>query len=90
MVRRRGYNVADLGSAYLFGGRFVAGLSIGSLTHIVPMYIAEVSQFPWMSLTPQLSPPNVRGSLVALQQLSITLGILFSCECCNMSALKLA
>ncbi|GFZ51224.1 hypothetical protein JCM24511_08982 [Saitozyma sp. JCM 24511] len=52
--------------SYLFGGRFVAGLSIGSLTHIVPMYIAE------------LSPPNVRGSLVALQQLSITLGILFS------------
>lgn len=31
-------------SGYLFGGRFVAGLGIGSLTHVVPMYIAEVSQ----------------------------------------------
>lgn len=51
---------------YLFGGRAVAGLSIGALTHIVPMYIAE------------LSPSNLRGSLVALQQLAITLGILFS------------
>ncbi|KAL8292403.1 hypothetical protein RQP46_001015 [Phenoliferia psychrophenolica] len=52
--------------AYLFGGRAVAGLSVGALTHVVPMYIAE------------LSPVHLRGSLVALQQLSITLGILFS------------
>ncbi|KAL1405140.1 hypothetical protein Q8F55_008764 [Vanrija albida] len=52
--------------AYLFGGRFVAGLSVGSLTHVVPMYLAE------------LAPANLRGGLVALQQLSITLGILFS------------
>jgi hypothetical protein len=27
----------------LFGGRAVAGLAIGALTHVVPMYIAEVS-----------------------------------------------
>lgn len=51
---------------HLFIGRFIAGLSVGSLTHIVPMYIAE------------LSPASMRGGLVALQQLSITLGILFS------------
>lgn len=51
---------------FLFGGRAVAGLSIGALTHIIPMYIAE------------LSPSHLRGSLVALQQLAITLGILFS------------
>ncbi|KAH7916636.1 general substrate transporter [Hygrophoropsis aurantiaca] len=52
--------------AYLFGGRAVAGLSVGALTHVVPMYLAEISS------------ANVRGSLVALQQLSITLGILVS------------
>ncbi|BEI83600.1 hypothetical protein CcaverHIS002_0402040 [Cutaneotrichosporon cavernicola] len=52
--------------AHMFAGRIIAGLSIGSLTHIVPMYIAE------------LAPAAMRGALVALQQLSITLGILFS------------
>lgn len=52
-----------MNEGYLFGGRFVAGLSIGSLTHVVPMYIAE------------LSPANLRGALVALQQLAITLGV---------------
>ncbi|KIJ68058.1 hypothetical protein HYDPIDRAFT_25505 [Hydnomerulius pinastri MD-312] len=51
---------------YLFGGRAVAGLAVGALTHVVPMYLAEISS------------ANVRGSLVALQQLSITLGILVS------------
>lgn len=50
-------------SDYLFGGRAVAGLAVGSLTHVVPMYLAEISS------------ANVRGSLVALQQLSITLGV---------------
>ncbi|KAN0091350.1 Sugar transporter domain containing protein [Tylopilus felleus] len=48
---------------YLFGGRAVAGLAVGALTHVVPMYLAEIST------------ANVRGSLVALQQLSITLGV---------------
>ena len=48
---------------YLFGGRAVSGLAIGALTHVVPMYLAEISS------------ANVRGSLVALQQLSITLGV---------------
>lgn len=48
---------------YLFGGRAVAGLAVGALTHVVPMYLAEISS------------ANVRGSLVALQQLSITIGV---------------
>ncbi|KIJ18533.1 L-arabinose isomerase [Paxillus involutus ATCC 200175] len=52
--------------SYLFGGRAVAGLAVGALTHVVPMYVAEISS------------ANIRGSLVALQQLSITLGILVS------------
>ncbi|GAA5987746.1 hypothetical protein JCM10908_007196 [Rhodotorula pacifica] len=51
---------------FLFGGRAVAGFSVGALTHTGPMYIAE------------LAPAHLRGSLVAVQQLSITLGILFS------------
>ncbi|KAG8214110.1 general substrate transporter [Butyriboletus roseoflavus] len=51
---------------YLFGGRAVAGLAVGALTHVVPMYLAEISS------------ANVRGSLVSLQQLSITIGILVS------------
>ncbi|KAH0444628.1 hypothetical protein CcaCcLH18_00286 [Colletotrichum camelliae] len=50
----------------LFAGRAIAGLAVGMLTMIVPMYISE------------LSVPEIRGTLVVLQQLSITLGILVS------------
>lgn len=57
----------------------MAGLSVGSLTHIVPMYIAEVGVAEdtdgRVGADQKLSPPNLRGSLVALQQLSITLGV---------------
>lgn len=52
--------------AYLFVGRFIAGLGIGALSHVVPMYQSEVA------------PPEIRGSLVSLQQFAITLGILVS------------
>lgn len=50
----------------IFTGRSIAGLSVGMLTMIVPMYMSEVSV------------PGIRGTLVVLQQLSITLGILVS------------
>ncbi|KAK1221289.1 hypothetical protein PQX77_015899 [Marasmius sp. AFHP31] len=50
----------------IYGGRFVTGLGVGSLSMCVPLYNAE------------LAPPEVRGSLVALQQLAITLGIMIS------------
>ncbi|RPD74684.1 general substrate transporter [Lentinus tigrinus ALCF2SS1-7] len=50
----------------IFGGRFVTGLGVGSLSMAVPLYNAE------------LAPPEVRGSLVALQQLAITFGIMVS------------
>ncbi|KAG8810325.1 hypothetical protein FRC17_002976 [Serendipita sp. 399] len=50
----------------IYGGRFVVGLGVGSLSMIVPLYNAE------------LAPPEVRGSLVALQQLAIVFGILVS------------
>jgi hypothetical protein len=40
------------------------GMGVGSLSMIVPMYNAEIA------------PPEVRGALVGLQQMSITLGIM--------------
>ncbi|CEF76448.1 hypothetical protein SNK03_004404 [Fusarium graminearum] len=49
----------------LFAGRAVAGFAVGMLTMIVPMYVSEVST------------AGIRGTLVVLQQLSITLGILY-------------
>ncbi|KAI7127481.1 putative MFS monosaccharide transporter, partial [Hortaea werneckii] len=51
---------------YVLGGRFVTGLGVGSLSMIVPLYNAE------------LAPPEVRGALVAVQQLAITFGIMVS------------
>lgn len=47
-------------------GRWFAGMGVGALSMLVPMYNAE------------LAPPGIRGSLVALQQLAITFGILIS------------
>lgn len=44
-------------------GRWFAGMAVGALSMLVPMFNAE------------LAPPGIRGSLVALQQLSITFGI---------------
>ncbi|KAI8086109.1 general substrate transporter [Halteromyces radiatus] len=51
---------------YLMAGRFVAGLSIGGLSMLVPLYQSEIA------------PPEIRGSLVSLQQLAVTFGILIS------------
>ncbi|KAL1383524.1 sugar transporter [Phyllosticta capitalensis] len=51
-------------TAEIFVGRFIAGISIGMLSMGVPLYLGE------------LAPPNIRGSLVALQQLAITIGIM--------------
>lgn len=44
----------------------MTGLGVGSLSMIVPLYNAE------------LAPPEVRGALVAVQQLAITFGIMVS------------
>jgi MFS family permease len=57
---------ADDSSCYvvhLFAGRAISGLALGALTHVIPMYIAEIST------------PNIRGSLVSLQQLATTVGV---------------
>ncbi|KAJ5886744.1 uncharacterized protein N7473_009418 [Penicillium subrubescens] len=50
----------------LFTGRAIAGLAVGMLTMVIPLYISEVSI------------PEIRGGLVVVQQLSITIGILVS------------
>lgn len=47
-------------------GRFMGGLSVGGISVLSPMYVAEVS------------PPAVRGRMGAMYQLSITAGILIS------------
>ncbi|EUC41366.1 hypothetical protein COCMIDRAFT_40441 [Bipolaris oryzae ATCC 44560] len=56
--------ITGIGHSAILGGRFVIGMGVGSLSMIVPIYNAEVT------------PPEVRGALVGLQQLSIMLGIM--------------
>lgn len=51
-------------AGFLYGGRFITGLGVGSLSVCVPLLNAE------------LAPAEVRGALVTLQQLSIEFGIL--------------
>ena len=64
--------IGALGSAFapnvetLIGARVVLGLAVGASTVIVPMYIAEIA------------PPQIRGTLAALFQLAITLGIVLA------------
>ncbi|KAK2797971.1 hypothetical protein FQN51_008150 [Onygenales sp. PD_10] len=52
--------------SHILGGRFITGMGVGSLSMCVPMYNAEIA------------PPELRGSLVGLQQLAITFGIMIS------------
>jgi sugar porter (SP) family MFS transporter len=54
------------GPSAILGGRFITGMGVGSLAMIVPIYNSEVA------------PPEVRGALVALQQLAICFGIMIS------------
>ena len=50
----------------LLVARIIIGLAVGSASMIVPLYIGEIV------------PPRVRGGLVSLNQLAITVGILSS------------
>jgi SP family galactose:H+ symporter-like MFS transporter len=52
--------------ALLITGRVVVGLAIGVASLTAPMYISE------------MSPPDIRGSLVSLNQLAVTIGIVIS------------
>ncbi|KAJ7146886.1 MFS monosaccharide transporter [Mycena epipterygia] len=49
--------------SHLFIGRAVGGIGVGALSMLSPLYISEIS------------PPEVRGSLIALEQFSIVLGV---------------
>ncbi|GAB1317759.1 Hexose transport-related protein [Madurella fahalii] len=55
-----------VGPNAILAGRFVTGMGVGSLAMIIPIYNSEVS------------PPEVRGALVATQQLAICFGIFIS------------
>ncbi len=46
--------------------RVIIGLGVGSASVVVPLYIGEIA------------PPDIRGALVSLNQLAITIGILSS------------
>ncbi len=50
----------------LIAGRIGIGIAIGIASFVVPLYIAEVA------------PANIRGALVSLNQLAITIGIVVS------------
>jgi len=50
----------------LIAGRIVVGIAIGIASFIAPLYIAEVA------------PVSIRGALVSLNQLAITVGIVIS------------
>ncbi|WP_424353932.1 sugar porter family MFS transporter [Methanobacterium sp. MBAC-LM] len=50
----------------LIAGRIVVGIAIGIASFIAPLYIAEVA------------PVSIRGALVSLNQLAITIGIVIS------------
>ncbi|KAJ5682104.1 Major facilitator superfamily domain general substrate transporter [Penicillium maclennaniae] len=52
--------------AYFFAGRVIGGVGIGMFSMVIPLYQAEIA------------PPELRGSLVSLQQLSITIGTAIS------------
>jgi MFS family permease len=45
------------GVGYLYGGRVVAGLGIGGISNIIPIYLAEIS------------PPAIRGRLVGMWEI---------------------
>ncbi|KAF9693282.1 hypothetical protein EKO04_008832 [Ascochyta lentis] len=50
--------------AYLYSGRAIAGLGVGTLCMIIPLYQAE------------LAHPSIRGRIVALQQFMLGIGAL--------------
>lgn len=49
-------------SGMLFAGRIIGGVGIGMFSMVIPLYQAEIA------------PPEIRGGLISLQQLSITIG----------------
>jgi MFS family permease len=56
------FQTASYGMAAFLFGRWVSGLAIGISSVVCPLYIAEAS------------PTNIRGMMVTIQQLMITIG----------------
>jgi SP family galactose:H+ symporter-like MFS transporter len=54
------------GVVFLIAGRVVVGLAIGVASFVSPMYISEIA------------PARVRGSLVSVNQLAVTVGIVIA------------
>lgn len=50
----------------LIGGRFVGGIGVGMLAMVAPLYISEIA------------PPEIRGTLLVLQELSIVTAIVIA------------
>ena len=53
---------------YLYSGRFIAGLGVGFLTMIIPLYQAEISH------------PLIRGRITSLQQFMLAIGAAVACK----------
>ncbi|KAK4276576.1 hypothetical protein QN277_014708 [Acacia crassicarpa] len=53
-------------SSFLYLGRLLEGFGVGVISYTVPVYIAEIS------------PQNLRGGLVSVNQLSVTIGIMLA------------
>lgn len=52
--------------ATLIIGRFIGGIAIGMLSMVAPLYMSEIS------------PPEIRGTLLVLEEWSIVFGIVFA------------
>ncbi|KAE8142399.1 general substrate transporter [Aspergillus pseudotamarii] len=50
----------------LVAGRFIGGIGVGTLAMGAPLYISEIS------------PPNMRGTLLVLESISISLGVVIA------------
>ncbi|XP_066361678.1 sugar transporter ERD6-like 4 isoform X2 [Miscanthus floridulus] len=53
-------------TSFLYMGRLLEGFGVGVISYVVPVYVAEVS------------PPNMRGALGAVNPLSVTVGVLLA------------
>lgn len=58
--------------SYFYAGRAVAGLGVGVLVMIVPMYQAEIAH------------PSIRGRITGLQQLMLGIGALFASKASSL------
>lgn len=65
-----GLQAASVDFASMYSGRVVSGFGIGILSMCVPLYISETA------------PTHIRGRMIAIQQLMITIGI-FIASCIN-------